>query len=466
MTTVPMPDFVESRKEFLSRLLFLALPIMLQNLLVASVSFIDTMMIGMVGESALAAVGLANQMFFLMTLFFFGVSSGAAIFVAQYWGAQDKTSMHKVMGIALITSLAGAFFSSIISLSIPETIMRIFTNDPEVVARGREYLVVVAVSYVFTAVVMTFSASLRSTGDAKTPLYISFFSMSLNVVLNYLLILGKFGFPRLEVRGAALATVIARGAEMVLLLLLIYGKKRAVAAPLRSLVSFNRTMVKRYFVTCLPVILNELFWSLGMTTYKVAFSRMGIEVIASVNVSESIQGLFFVVLMGISNASAIMIGNRIGENHLDVAKLYAKRLLVIGFFTGAVLGGCLAFLSPWLPLPFNLSPPVARMTTLSLISLGLLIPIKAYNMVLVVGVLRSGGDTRFSMFVELAGVWLIGVPCAFLGALVFGIPIYYLYLFVGLEEAFKWIVGMFRIKSGKWVNRLTEDLPSTGVDLA
>jgi len=276
MTTAPMPDFVESRKEFLSRLIFLALPIMLQNLLVASVSFIDTMMIGMVGESSLAAVGLANQMFFL-----FGVSSGAAIFVAQYWGAQDKTSMHKVMGIALIVSLAGAFFSSIISLSIPETIMRIFTNDPEVVARGREYLVVVAVSYVFTAVVMTFSASLRSTGDAKTPLYISFFSMSLNVVLNYLLILGKFGFPRLEVRGAALATVIARGAEMVLLLLFIYGKKRAVAAPLRSLVSFNRTMVKRYFVTCLPVILNELFWSLGMTTYKVAFSRMGIEVIAS-----------------------------------------------------------------------------------------------------------------------------------------------------------------------------------------
>ena len=120
MTTAPMPDFVESRKEFLSRLIFLALPIMLQNLLVASVSFIDTMMIGMVGESSLAAVGLANQMFFLMTLFFFGVSSGAAIFVAQYWGAQDKTSMHKVMGIALIVSLAGAFFSSIISLSIPE----------------------------------------------------------------------------------------------------------------------------------------------------------------------------------------------------------------------------------------------------------------------------------------------------------------------------------------------------------
>lgn len=449
----------ESKKEFFSKLMILSLPIMLQNLLMSSVSFVDTMMIGMVGEAAIAAVGLANQMFFLITLFFFGVSSGAAIFVSQYWGAQDRVSMHKVMGIALLLSIAGALLSSIVSLVFPETIMRIFTDDPMVIARGREYLEIVAVSYLFTAVVMVYSTSLRSTGDARTPLYIAVFSMSLNVVLNYLLILGKIGFPRMEVRGAALATAISRGLEMVLLLLLVYGKKRAVAAPLKRLFGFNRIMVKKYFITCLPVILNEMFWSLGMTTYKIAFSRMGMEVIASVNVSESIQNLFFVVLMGISNASAIMIGNRIGENKIDLASLYATRLLRIGLFTGAVMGALLALLAPLLSIPFNLSPTVALMTTRSLLSLGLLVPIKAYNMVLVVGVLRSGGDTRFSMFAELAGVWFIGVPCAFIGALVLHIPIYYLYLFVGLEEAFKLVVGMLRIKSGKWINRLTEDIP-------
>ena len=466
MIAAQNPLLEETRREFFSKLLFLSLPIMMQNLLMASVSFVDTMMIGMVGEEAIAAVGLANQMFFLITLFFFGVSSGAAIFVAQYWGAQDRESMHKVMGIALLISIAGALLSSIVSLVFPETIMSIFTDDPTVISRGREYLVVVAVSYLFTAVVMVYSTSLRSTGDAKTPLYISIFSLSLNVILNYVLILGKFGFPRLEVRGAALATAISRGLEMVFLLLLVYGKKRAVAAPIKRLLGFNRTMVKKYFVTCLPVILNEIFWSLGMTTYKIAFSRMGMEVIASVNVSEAIQNLFFVILMGISNASAIMIGNRIGENRINLAIANANRLLHIGLFTGAILGGLLALLAPWLSIPFNLSPAVAHMTTRSLLSLGLLVPIKAYNMVLVVGVLRSGGDTRFSIFSELTGVWLIGLPCAFLGALVFHIPIYYLYLFVGLEEAFKLVIGMVRVKSGKWINRLTEDIPELQEPLA
>lgn len=456
----------ETRRDFFSRLIFLSLPIMLQNLLMASVSFIDTMMIGMVGEEAIAAVGLANQMFFLITLFFFGVSSGAAIFVAQYWGAQDRQSMHKVMGIALLISLVGALVSSMFSFVFPETIMAIFSDDPAVVAFGKDYLEVVAVSYLFTAIVMVYSTSLRSTGDAKTPLYIAVLSMSLNVVLNYVLILGKFGFPRLEVKGAALATTIARGVELVLLLLLVYGKKRAVAASITSLVGFNRSMVKKYFITCLPVILNEMFWSLGMTTYKIAFSRMGMEVIASVNVSEAIQNLFFVVLMGIANASAIMIGNRIGENRIDMAKIYASRLLNIGLITGTFLGGLLAVLAPWLSIPFNLSPTVAHMTSRSLLSLGLLVPIKAYNMVLVVGVLRSGGDTRFSMFAELTGVWLIGVPCAFIGAMLLQIPIYYLYVFIGLEEAFKLVVGAFRIKSGKWINRLTEDVPTLQETLA
>ena len=293
MTVPSLLDQQESKKDFTLRLLALSLPIMLQNLLSSSVSFVDTLMIGQVGEDALAAVGLANQMFFLISLFFFGVSSGAAIFIAQFWGANDRQSMHSVMGIALRLGLLGAGLCSFVSLLFPEAIMHIFTDDPVVVAKGKEYLLVVGVSYVFTAIVMIYSTALRSTGDAKTPLYIACFSMSLNVFLNYLLILGKWGFPRMEVSGAALATTVSRGMEMILLLGFIYTKKRAVAAPIKSLFSSPRPLVKRYFTTCLPVIFNEVFWALGMTTYKIAFSRMGIDVIASVNVSEAIQGLFF-----------------------------------------------------------------------------------------------------------------------------------------------------------------------------
>ncbi len=453
------------KREFYSRLLHLAFPIMLQNLLNSSVSFVDTLMIGMVGETALAAVGLANQMFFLIAIFFYGVSSAAAIFIAQYWGAGNRESLHKVMGIALVLNFSGALLSTFFSLFFPELLMKIFTTDPVVVARGVEYLQVVAISYLFTSIAMIFFIALRSTGNAKTPLYVSAFAMVLNVILNYILILGKFGLPRMEVRGAALATTIARIVEAILILYFVFKNKHPIATNIKKYFSFDRALVKRYFITGLPVILNEMFWSLGMTAYKIAFARMGTNVLAAVNVTEAIQGLFFVALMGISNASAIMIGNRIGEGRLEMAKSYASRLLISGLLIGALLGGALALTSSILPIPFNLSPGVMQMTIYTLIVMGILLPIKAYNMILVIGVLRAGGDTRFSMFTELAGVWLIGVPLAFIGALVIKMPIYYLYLFLALEEVFKFMMGMVRIKSGRWINLLIEE-PSANLDLA
>ena len=452
--TLPM---VETRKDFAHRLLQLSLPIMFQNLLNSSVSFVDTMMIGQIGADALAAVGLANQVFFLITLFFFGVSSGSSIFIAQYWGAQDIPSMHRTMGISLIVSSAGALFCSFISIAFPTEVMHVFTKDPQVVARGVQYLVSVGISYLFTAIVMTFSTALRSIGDTKTPLIASSIALTINVVLNYLLINGIWIFPRLEVVGAAIATVIARFIEMVLLLSFVYGKKRPVAASIKTMFSFSKAMLRKFFITCTPVILNEMFWSFGMTTYKIAYARMGIDVIAAVNVSESIQGLFFVALMGIGNATAIMIGNKIGENNIDLAKLYAKRCILISFTVGAVLGLMLIGTSRWLPIPFNLNESLHAMTMHALIALGAVMSPKAVNMVTIVGILRSGGDTRYSLFAEMGGVWLIGVPLAFVGGLVLGFPLWGVYLLVALEEVFKLIISVTRIRSGKWIHRLTND---------
>ncbi len=431
---------------------------MVQNLLVSSLSFIDTLMITTVSEEALAAVGLANQMFFLITLFYFGVSSGSAIFVAQYWGAQQIKNLQKTMGIALTIGLLGAFVSAFVSFFFPTAIMHIFSYDEEVVAYGVEYLKIVSFSYITSAIVMIFSSALRSTTDARTPMYISVISLIINVILNYGLILGNFGLPRLEVKGAAIATLTARIIEMTLLLLIIYRRKGAVAAPLKVLISYTKSDVKLFFQTCLPVILNEMFWSLGMTAYKVAYAKMGTQVIASVNVSQAIEHLFFVVLIGVSNAAAIMLGNKIGENKLDIAQRDALRLLKMAVAIGFVMGFALYATSGIIPKIFNLSPYVYTLTSYSLRALSFLVPFKALSMMIVVGVLRSGGDTRFSMFTEISGVWGIGVPLAFLGALVFKLPIYYIYLLVGLEEMYKGIFGTIRIKKRKWITRLVRDV--------
>ncbi len=457
MTTLSNQNYNTLKRDFYSRLLFLALPIMVQNLLMTSLSFIDTLMITAVSEEALAAVGLANQMFFLISLFYFGVSSGAAIFVAQYWGAKQIDKLQRTIGIALSLGLIGAIISAFFSFFFPTSIMNIFTHDPIVVAYGVDYLKIVSISYLMTAVVMIYSAALRSTEDSRTPMYISIISLIVNVILNYILILGHFGFPRLEVKGAAIATLIARFLEMVVLLFIIYRRKGAVAAPIKILFSFTLIEIKQYFTTCFPVILNEMFWSLGMVFYKIAYAKLGTTVIASVNVSQSIEHLFFVILIGVSNAAAILIGNKIGENKLELAQKYAYTLLKLVIIVGFFMGLGLFSLAPFIPRIFNLSDSVYEITVRSLRSLALLIPIKACTMLIVVGILRSGGDTKFGMITELAGVWGIGVPLAFLGVLVFKLPIYYIYLLVGLEEFFKATLGFIRIKRKKWINRLVQD---------
>ncbi len=444
---------------FYSSLFAIAGPIMLQNLLISSLSFVDTLMIGQLGSVQIAAVGLANQMFFVTILFFFGLGSGCSIFIAQFWGKKDIRSIHTSMGVALATALLGAIVVTTFSLLFPRQIMRFFTADIRVVAEGVSYLKIVAVSYIFTAVSFIFATSLRSTERAKYPLVSTAVSLAVNIILNYILIFGKFGFPAMGVAGAALATVIARAFDLVIILTISYRLKTPVAAPLKDYFSFDRAFIKKYFKTALPVILNELAWSLGMVAYKMVYARMGTSVIASANVSEAIQSLFFVVYMGTGNASAVMIGKKIGEQRYDQASLYAKRFLVLPVVMGFFIGSAMAVLAPMISRAYNLEPEIMVITMRSLRMLALLIPIRGLTIHAIIGVLRSGGDTRFSLFLEASGVWLLGVPLVIIGGLVLNLPIYYVYLLLGLEELYKGIFSIIRFNSGKWLNDLTEEPP-------
>ena len=443
-------------KSFYIAIITLALPIMLQNLLAASLSFVDTVMIGQLGEVQIAAVGLANQMFFLVILLFFGISSGASIFFAQFWGNGDLKSIHKTLGLALTLGVSSAALLSTISILFPDKIMRVFSPDRAVILAGAEYLRIVGISYIFSAVTFIFSSALRSTGDARTPLIVSAVSMTTNAVFNYLLIFGKFGFPQMGVRGAAIATTGSRALEMCLIIAISYIKKKPTAAPFSEIFSFSKKFTVNFLKLVLPVILNELAWSLGMIMYKIVFARMGTPIIASANISESIQSLFFVVFIGTANSAAILIGNKIGEKKQDMAKAYASGFLILGLALGTVMGILMASFSTLIPRAFNASPEIIAITTKSLLVMSILLPIKVFNLHTIIGILRSGGDTRFSLILEITGVWCVGVPLAFIGGLILHIPIYYLYGLVGIEELYKFIIGARRIRSGKWVNDLTE----------
>ncbi|MGM0431767.1 MAG: MATE family efflux transporter [Spirochaetota bacterium] len=443
-------------KSFYQQLAAISGPIMLHSLLTSSLSFIDTLMIGQLGGVAIAAVGLANQLFFLMMLYYFGVSSGSSVFIAQFWGIKDTTSIHKTMGICLSFSLLGALLFSTVSLTVPHVAMRVFSPDPEVIETGASYLRIVGISYLFSAVAMSFSAALRSTEKPKIPLFSILVSLSANIGLNYLLIFGNLGFPAMGVAGAALATTISRGLEIIIMLLITYRRKEAAAGSLRAFFSFNRIFVKRYLITALPVILNEIAWSLGMVTYKMVFARMGTSVIAAANVVESIQNLFFVVFAGTAHGSAVMIGKRIGQGKAVLAQVYANKFLLLSLLMGGVIGCIMFFAAPFVPNAFNVSDTIVLLASRSLMVIACLLPMKAFNMLTVVGILRSGGDTRASLLLEMSGVWFVGVPLAIFGGLYLGLPIYWLYLLINAEELYKMVIGIFRIKSGKWIHVLTE----------
>jgi putative MATE family efflux protein len=447
---------LDSKKEFLLKTLAIAIPVVIQNLLSNSLSFVDTLMIGQLGEQSIAAVGLANQMFFLISLFFFGITSGSSIFLSQYWGAKNLDGIQKVLGLSISVAATGAFLFSIASFVIPRSIMHVFTYDEAVVSIGVTYLRLVAFSYIASSVSQIFGTALRVIGKAKTPLAVAVVSLAVNAVGNYLLIFGVGPFPRMGVAGAAIATTFSRVLEIVLLLYFVYHKYPTVSIQSRSAFRWKKQFILRVVPTCLPVIFNEFFWALGMIAYKIAYSKMGVEAIAAVNVTESIASLFFVAMMGISNATVIMIGIKIGEKEEELARLYAKRYILIALGIG-IFSGLLEVL---LALPFtrlfNIGSSVKTMALYCLYANALLLPIKSINMTVIVGILRAGGDTKFSMFAEMFGVWCIGVPLAFIGSMVFHLSIWNLYLLLGMEEVTKLCIGLFRVRAGKWIHDLTE----------
>ncbi len=441
---------------FYAKLLMIAGPVILQSLLSSSLSFIDTLMIGQLGDVQLAAVGLANQMFFLILLILFGISSGSSVFIAQFWGSRNLQKIHLTMGISMLIAFSAGILFSATSIAAPKFVMSIFTPDPAVIEAGADYLRLVGISYMFTSVSMIFAFALRSTENAQIPLFGTAVSVVMNIILNYILIFGKLGFPAMGISGAAIATTISRGFEMMIILFITYKQKLPVAGSIKSFLTIEKVFIPKYFKTALPVIVNEIVWSIGMIVYKIVFARMGTQVIAAANVVEAIQGLYFVVFMGTSSACAVMIGNRIGEKQYSMAEAYAKRFMLIALGVGAIMGGFMILLAPIIPKAFNVSDSIIMTTTRSLMMIGIILPLKAFNMHTIVGILRSGGDTKISLILELSSVWFVGVPLAIVGGLVWHLPLHQLYLLLAVEELYKALMSTIRIRSKKWINDLTD----------
>ncbi|WP_129598372.1 MATE family efflux transporter [Anaerophilus nitritogenes] len=445
-------------KKFYQNLYKIALPIIIQNFIASSLNMVDTMMIGRVGEIQIAAVGIANQYFFLFNLLLIGICSGCGIFISQFWGKRDIVNIKKVLGMGMIAGAVLATIFTVIALYIPNQIINIFNTDPKVISEGVKYLKIVCISYIFTAITFNFGFASRCIENAILPMIVSSFALLFNTFFNYVFIFGNFGSKAMGVEGAALATLLARIIEASLLVGYIYFSKGVLAAKCSEMFSLSKDFIKKVLDTVIPVVLNEGCWGLGFVVYSVAYGRIGMQAMAAVQICNTVQNVFMVFIFGMSNASVVMIGNQIGAGHEDQAKIYAKRFSLLACLVGICLASILAISAPFILSFFNISDTVYHSALMILyINAGILL-IRVFNCLLIVGILRAGGDAKRALFIEAFTMWCIGVPLAFLGAFYFKLPVHYVVALVTVEELFKFILGIPRLLSNKWIRNITENM--------
>lgn len=443
---------------FLKKAVRIALPVAMQGMLNTIVNLVDTMMIGALGATAIAAVGLANKVFFVFTLLVFGIVSGSGVLAAQYWGNGDIKNIKKVVGLALTLAVAASIAFLVPAVVCPEVVMRIFTASEDAIQVGAGYLTIVALSYPATAVSNTFVAMLRATGRVKAPVVISSCTIFINIFFNYTFIYGNFGAPAMGAAGAALATLMARLAEALSIILVVYLGKAPVAARFKEMFGYSREFLVQFFSTTSPVIANEFIWGLGTTLYSLAYGRMGNDAVAAITIATTIQDIVTVLFQGLSAATAVIMGNEMGAGKLKRAERYAKNFLILQFIV-TILGALFCVAIRWQIIGvYNITPEIAESVSRCIIVFALFMPFKMFNYVMVVGILRSGGDTKMCLLLDCSGVWMIGVPMAFLGGLFFGFPIHIVYAMVMLEEVYKAVFGYWRYKQKKWLRNLAAEL--------
>ncbi|WP_367925173.1 MATE family efflux transporter [uncultured Ruthenibacterium sp.] len=438
---------------FYKSLAAIALPVALQNLISFSVNLMDTIMLGSLGEVALSASSLANQVFFIYTVAVFGIASGAIVLCSQYWGKQDVGAICRVTALALRLAAAAGLFTMVFLLAFPRQIMQVFTNEPDVIQAGVDYLRIVCFSYLFYGVTSTFLMVLRSTETVNIAVVIYAVSFVVNVGGNYAFIFGKFGAPRMGVAGAAVGTVLARVAEFLLVLgyMAFFEKKLRFRPRMVALASGG--LGRDLFRYGMPVMMNELLWSLAISMHSVVLGHMGSDVVAANSICYIMYQMVTSIIFGVANGSAVLVGKIIGAGDWAYARACVSRLVRVY----AVLGVVCAILVFAIGLPmlalYDIQPTTVALAQKLMGVYAFAMFFQAFTCPLISGVLRGGGDTRFAMAVDVGCIWAM-VP---LGAAAFwlGAPAVIVLFVLKFDMPIKAALCLRRLAGGQWIRSVT-----------
>jgi putative MATE family efflux protein len=444
-----------NNKQFYRTVVGLVLPMALQNLINVGVSSADVIMLGKVGETALSAASLANQVFFILNLALFGLTSGASVLTAQYWGKHDTRTIEKVMGMSFRIGLLAAIAVTAAVWIAPVSIMKLFTNEAVIIEEGVRYLKIVSISYVMSAFTMVYLNIVRSVERVVIATVVYSVSLIVNIILNAIFIFGMFGCPAMGAAGAALGTACARGTEVLIVLFYAVKMNDTVKIRLKDMVARDKALGHDFRVYAFPVLLNELAWGSGMAVITAIVGHLGSAAVAAHSVAQVSRQLAMVVSFGIASAASIMVGKSIGEKKDDLAKEYARRFLKMSIFLGICGGVIILMISPVACALLNLTPQAKEYLKIMMIFMSYYVIGQAYNSTMVVGICRAGGDTKFGLILDVGIMWICSIGLGALAAFVIKIPMPWVYIFLVSDEIIKIPFSVKRYHSYKWLKNVT-----------
>ena len=449
----------EDNKKFYKTLITLCIPIIIQNLLSNLINMVDTIMVGGLGEISVASIGIANQYFFLYNMALSGIIGGASLFIAQFYGKNDKLNIRKITGLSVISALMIGITFMIVALFSPKFIIYFFSKDLDVIKVATNYFSIIGFCYPIIATSNVFSMGSRSIRNPKLGMICSTISLFINIILNYVFIFGKLGMPALGASGAAIATVIARIIELILLVSYIYFIKDdyELRFTFKDIKLINKDLLKAYISKTTPTFLNDTLWAFGTVLYAVAYSKAGTSAIAASQIASSTGNFFIVTAVCVAIGSSIMIGNELGADNIKKAIHYSKKFAILVTLVGAIFGLLLIISIPGLIKLFSVSDQLMPDIKKIFVIMGILMALKTFNTFIIIGVLRSGGDTKYALFLEMGCMWIVSLPLTFFAAYK-GLPIYILVGLTYTEEVVKFIFGVPRAISKKWAQNLVKNI--------
>lgn len=443
------------KKTFLSTVMGIALPVGLQSMLQSSFAMIDQLMAGQLGSTAVSAVEVAGRPAFIYSVVLGAAATIAGIMISQYLGMKDQKMADRSLSVSLAMAIVLAVLFMAPCLLFPERIVAIYIeNDPAVLAAGTGYLSCILWTYLPMGISSILAVMIRCAGRAGWPLAVGFVSAAVNTGLNYALIFGRLGFPELGVTGAAIASVISQLVNLLLMLgafCLVQARRQE---KFRFSLSLGEGGYRQYLIMLLPILMNELLWSLGQNVNTFIYGHMEQGDLAAMSMTGPIQGLFTGALSGISQAAGILIGKRLGAKEFNEAYQESKKLIWYGIAGSLPLSVLLVLLRQVYVLLYQVEPGVQAKAAGLLLAFAVLAPVKVANMVLGGGIVRSGGKTAYIMVIDLVGTWLVGVPLGLTTAFVFHLPVEWVYFILSLEELVRLGMTLAVFKRKGWMNRL------------